>query len=87
MTTKGGIAGIGLGHQLWRERESMIQLPKVEWRLLACFNGASPGCIIVVAAAALVGCWLLVVDCWLLVVGMTPCASHATSENVAKLTQ
>ena len=26
----------------------MIQLPRVEWRLLACENGASPDCIIVV---------------------------------------
>ena len=26
----------------------MIQLPRVGWRLLACKNGASPDCIIVV---------------------------------------
>ena len=28
--------------------ESMLQLPRVGWRLLACKNGASPDCIIVV---------------------------------------
>ena len=27
--------------------ESMLQLPRVEWKLLACQNGASPDCIIV----------------------------------------
>ena len=36
--------------------ESMFQLPRVGWRLLACQNGASPDCIsvvvVVVAAAA-----------------------------------
>ena len=26
----------------------MLQLPRVEWRLLACENGASPDCFIVV---------------------------------------
>ena len=26
----------------------MLQLPRVEWKLLACKNGASPDCIIVV---------------------------------------
>ena len=28
--------------------ESMIQLPRIGWQLLACENGASPDCIIVV---------------------------------------
>ena len=32
----------------------MLQLSRVGWRLLACENGASPDCIVVV------GCWLLV---------------------------
>ena len=31
-----------------RGRESMIQLFRVGWRLLACENGASPDCIVVV---------------------------------------
>ena len=46
--TQGGIAGIGLG-------ESMIQLPRMGWRLLACQNGASPDWIVdvVVMDAAL----------------------------------
>ena len=26
----------------------MIQLPRVEWRLLACYHGGSPDCIIIV---------------------------------------
>ena len=30
----------------------MIQLPRVGWRLLACQNGASPDCIIVVVVVA-----------------------------------
>ena len=29
----------------------MIQLPRVNWRLLACGNGASPDCIIVVVVS------------------------------------
>ena len=32
-------------------RESMIQLPRVGWRLLACENGASPDCIVVVVVS------------------------------------
>ena len=28
----------------------MIQLPRVAWKLLACKNGASPDCIIVVVS-------------------------------------
>ena len=28
----------------------MLQLPRVGWRLLACLNGASPDCIVVVVA-------------------------------------
>ena len=28
--------------------EGMIQLPRVEWKLLACYNGASPDCFNVV---------------------------------------
>ena len=31
----------------------MLQLPRVGWRLLACENGASPDCIIVVVAVPL----------------------------------
>ena len=43
LTTSDGMAGIGLGHE-WG------------WRLLACSNGASPDCIVVVG----IGCasWL-----------------------------
>ena len=44
LTTQGGIAGIGLATYLG---ESMIQLPRVEWRLLARSNGASQDCIVV----------------------------------------
>ena len=29
----------------------MLQLPRVAWRLLACENGASPDCIIVVVVS------------------------------------
>ena len=32
----------------------MIQLPRLEWRLLACQNGASPDCIVVVAVERLI---------------------------------
>ena len=35
-------------------RESMIQLPRVGWRLLACENGASPDCIIIVVVVVVV---------------------------------
>ena len=46
----------------------MIQLPRVEWRLLACSNGASPDCIIVVVfvvGCCGCGCCLLfVVGCY-----------------------
>ena len=31
--------------------ESVIQLPRVGWRLLACENGAFPDCIIVVVVS------------------------------------
>ena len=33
----------------------MLQLPRVGWRLLACINGASPDCIIVVVIVGVVG--------------------------------
>ena len=32
----------------------MIQLTRVAWRLLACYNGASPECIIVVVIVVVV---------------------------------
>ena len=32
-------------------RESMIQLSRVGWRLLACENGASPDCLVVVVVS------------------------------------
>ena len=38
-------SGDWVGPPAW---ESMLQLPRVEWRPLACQNGASPDCIIVV---------------------------------------
>ena len=41
------MAGIGLGHP----GESMTQLPKVGWKLLAWQNGASPDWIVVVSDA------------------------------------
>ena len=34
----------------------MLQLPRVEWRLLACENGASPDCIIVVVVVVSDAC-------------------------------
>ena len=45
LTTWSGIAGIGLGRLLGGDHDST---PRVEWRLLACENGASPDCVIVV---------------------------------------
>ena len=45
------IAGIGQGHLLGRDHGS---LPRVGWRLLACHNGASPDCIIVVVGVVVV---------------------------------
>ena len=41
----------------WVGGESMIQLPRVEWRILACENGASPECIIVVVVVVVCCCW------------------------------
>ena len=60
LTTHSGIAGIGLGHLLGEK--SMIQLPRVGWRLLASLNGASPDWIVVVR----VDCRLSFVVCRLL---------------------
>ena len=34
--------------------ESMLQLPRVRWRLLACLNGASPDCIIIIVVVVVV---------------------------------
>ena len=45
LTTEAGKLGLGWATDLG---ESMIQLPRVGWRLLACENGASPDCTIVV---------------------------------------
>ena len=39
-----------IGRDGWGE--SMIQLPRVGWRLLACQNGASPDCIMVVVVVS-----------------------------------
>ena len=43
--------------------DSMIQVPRVEWRLLATENGASPDWIIVVVVC---GLWIVVCDLLLL---------------------
>ena len=37
--------------------ESMIQLTRVEWRLLACLNGASADCIVIVVVVVLKASW------------------------------
>ena len=56
LTTQGGIAGIGLDRC---SGESMLQLPRVGWRLLASENGAPPDCIIIVVVVVVV-VWLCV---------------------------
>ena len=53
----------------------MLQLPRMGWRLLACQNGASPDCIIVVVVVVVVVCLFLFV-CFLLfgcLVGLLVC--------------
>ena len=39
--------------------ESMLQPTRVGWRLLACLNGASPDCILVVLVCVVVCCCVL----------------------------
>ena len=53
--------------------ESMIQLPRVGWRLLACKNGASPDCIIVVCCCVLLCVVVVVVCCCVLLCVVVCC--------------
>ena len=57
-----GLLGLGWAACLG---ESMLQLPRVGWRLLPCQNGASPDCIIVVVVSE---CVVVVVVVLLLLV-------------------